>query len=306
MKYWGSYPWGVCQGPRPLKSESGRMEWPPAQTVRGAGGAWSSTPSNPLGPGWPRGEVQSFGWWGPTLPSHRVAPQCARDAQFLVCGRGYVRAPQARDHIVGVWVPRAGWGVKSKVEGFFAGAKSLGAASQPDPLCATQTVTCLEWPHISPTLLQKQVRDRPSIQGVERGFVQGGLCPLSVIARYPAGKYCQILGGSPWPDQWWDLNVLFGDFCPTLFLSGPGNAESVAPSVVQTQGPKEGAHQRGENRHFSPCISGRGCEVGMPLLVRWEPVCPHAIQEGWLPATQAKWSPRGRSLTLTHFQESYG
>ena len=25
-KHWGSYPWGVCQGPRPLKSESGRME----------------------------------------------------------------------------------------------------------------------------------------------------------------------------------------------------------------------------------------------------------------------------------------
>ena len=26
-KHWGSYPWDVCQGPRPLKSESGRMEW---------------------------------------------------------------------------------------------------------------------------------------------------------------------------------------------------------------------------------------------------------------------------------------
>ena len=25
-KHWGSYPWYVCQGPRPLKSESGRME----------------------------------------------------------------------------------------------------------------------------------------------------------------------------------------------------------------------------------------------------------------------------------------
>ena len=25
-KHWGSYPWGVCQGPRPQKSESGRME----------------------------------------------------------------------------------------------------------------------------------------------------------------------------------------------------------------------------------------------------------------------------------------
>ena len=25
-KHWGSYPWGVCHGPRPLKSESGRME----------------------------------------------------------------------------------------------------------------------------------------------------------------------------------------------------------------------------------------------------------------------------------------
>ena len=25
-KHWGSYPWDVCQGPRPLKSELGRME----------------------------------------------------------------------------------------------------------------------------------------------------------------------------------------------------------------------------------------------------------------------------------------
>ena len=25
-KHWGSYPWDVCQGPRPLKIESGRME----------------------------------------------------------------------------------------------------------------------------------------------------------------------------------------------------------------------------------------------------------------------------------------
>ena len=170
--------------------------------------------------------------------------------------------------------------MKSKVEGFFAGAKSLGAASQPDPLCASQTVTCLEWPHISPTLLQKQLRDRPSIQGVERGFLQGGLCPLSVIAHYPACKCCQIFWGSPWPDRWWDLNVLFRDCCPTLSLSGPGNDELVTPSGVDTQGPKEGTHQRGENRHFSPCIFGRGCEVGMPLLMRWGPVCPLAIPEG--------------------------
>ena len=160
--------------------------------------------------------------------------------QFLVCGRGHVRAPQVRDHLVGVWVPRARWGAKSKVEGFFAGAKSLGAAFQPDPLCATQTVTCLEWPHISPTLLQKQLRDNPSIQGVKGRFVQGGLCPFSVIAHYPAGKCCQILGGSPWPGWWWDLDVLFGGCCPTLSLSGPGKAESVAPQGGETQGQRGG------------------------------------------------------------------
>ena len=53
------------------------------------------------------------------------------------------------------------------------GAKSLLVSCQPGPSCTTQMVTCLGWPHTSPTLLQKQLRDSLSIQGVERGFVQG-------------------------------------------------------------------------------------------------------------------------------------
>ena len=31
--------------------------------------------------------------------------------------------------------------------------------------------------------LQKQVRDSPSIEGVERGFVQGGHCLFNVLAH---------------------------------------------------------------------------------------------------------------------------
>ena len=131
--------------------------------------------------------------------------------------------PRQETIFLGYGYPGQGEEQSQKLRGFFARAKSLRGASQPDPLCATQTVTCLEWPHISPTLLQKQLRDSPSIQGVERGFVQGGLCPFSVIARYPAGKCCQISGGSPWPDQQWDLDVLFRDCCPILSLSGPAN-----------------------------------------------------------------------------------
>ena len=47
--HWGSYPWGVCQGPRPLKSESGRMEQSPAQTVRGC---WEELRAVPLPTPW--------------------------------------------------------------------------------------------------------------------------------------------------------------------------------------------------------------------------------------------------------------
>ena len=43
-KHSGSYPWGVCQGPRPLKTESGRIEWPPVQRVKGCWGEFGAMP----------------------------------------------------------------------------------------------------------------------------------------------------------------------------------------------------------------------------------------------------------------------
>ena len=144
-------------------------------------------------------------------------------------------------------------------------------------------VTCLEWPQISPTLLQKWLRDSPSIQGVERGFVQGGSLPLLCYCSLSCRQTLPNFGSSPWPDWQWDLTALFGDCCPTVLLSGPGNPKLVAPLGGEPRGPKrgpkEGAHQTGENGHFSSHISGWGCGVGMRLLVRWGPVCPTLYQK---------------------------
>ena len=93
--------------------------------------------------------------------------------------------------------------------------------------------------------------------------------------------------------------MLSGECYPTLPLSGPGDSESVAPQGREPWGPKRGPITGVKNRHFSPRISGHGCGVEMPLLVRWGPVCPHIVLKGQVPAPQAEWSPGGRVLTLT-------
>ena len=71
-KYSGSYPWGVCPGPWPLKNESGGMERPPAQTVMGHWGELRAmplpTPRALAGPGEKSQVLVNTGWQRPTLP----------------------------------------------------------------------------------------------------------------------------------------------------------------------------------------------------------------------------------------------
>ena len=124
--------------------------------------------------------------------------------------------------------PGQGGGQSQKVR-FFWVSKLLGAPFWPGPLCTTQTVTCLGWCYISPTLLWKQLRDSPGTHRVEREFMQGGslpsFCYCSDSCRHPSPNF----GGSAHRNQPRDLSATFRDCCPTLPLSGPGNPESVAP-----------------------------------------------------------------------------
>ena len=129
--------------------------------------------------------------------------------------------------------------------------KSLRASSQPSPLHTIQMVTCNRWPHTCPTLPQKQLSDSPSIQGVERGFVQKGSLPFQCYCSLSCGQMSSNFGGSPWPDWKWDLDVLFRDCCPTLFLSGLGDPTLVAPpgGALESQ---RGAPSEGKKLSTSP------------------------------------------------------
>ena len=178
--------------------------------------------------------------------------------------------PRQETILVGYGYPVQGEGPKSKVEVFLTGVKLLGAASRPGPSRATKTVTCSEWPHISPTLPRKRLRDSPSIQRVERGFVQGGSVPLQCYCSDSCGQTSPNFGGSPQQDGRWWAGVLFRECCPTLSLSGPGDPESVVSPGREPWGPEEGARQRGKKRALLPPYLGTGvwgmdatsCEAG--------------------------------------------
>ena len=135
---------------------------------------------------------------------------------------------------------------KFESQGFFKGPKSLRASSRPGSLHTIQMVTCPRWPHTFSTPLQKQLRNSPSIKGVERGFVQGGHCLFYVIAHYPTGKYHWISG------------THHGQTCSGIWMCSSGTVappfpylDQVTPSWWHPQGepwnPREGAHQRDQN-----------------------------------------------------------
>ena len=102
--------WDVCKDPWLLKIETRWMESPLTQTVSGCLGSSEQCPFLPPGLWLAKGQVQGFGWWGSTSPSHHMAQQCAIDMQLLVGGRGYVRVCQARDLLDGTPTPWAEWG----------------------------------------------------------------------------------------------------------------------------------------------------------------------------------------------------
>ena len=133
-KHWGSYPWGVCQGPRPLKSESRSMEWPPAQTVRGC---WGELRAAPLpapwalaGPGEKSKVLADGGQLYPLIMQpHNVLEICS----FLHVEGDISGHPRQKTILLGYGYPRQGEGWSQKLRVLLLGQSHSGLPPDQTP-----------------------------------------------------------------------------------------------------------------------------------------------------------------------------
>ena len=164
------------------------MESPPAQTVRLCCGSLEQCPFLPG----PRGPLPSFGWQGPTSPLIVWPHDVLEMHGFLHVVGDMSGHPDKKLYCWGMHTLGRLKGQSWKF--FFARAKSLLASSWPGPSCTTQMVTCPGWPHSSPTLLQKQLRDIP-IGMTHHHSPQWGLIPPCCLQE---GKF-----PTHFPSPWW-------------------------------------------------------------------------------------------------------
>ena len=82
------------------------------------GGAQNSTLSWPLGPGWPRREVQSFGWWAQFHPLIMQLHDMLEMHGFLQVVKDMSGYSRQEIILLRYGYPRQGEGAKSKVEVF--------------------------------------------------------------------------------------------------------------------------------------------------------------------------------------------